>query len=73
MRHQIWKADSLRLRHELMGHLDHTASSASGELDCDYVKIILVVMTMRYGCMPVGNYEIKLRRKTQWDVMRSQE
>lgn len=51
-----------------MGHLDITASSGSGELDCDYVMIILVVMIIRYGCTPVGNYEIKVQRKTQRDV-----
>lgn len=45
-------AETLRLRHQ-------TPSFASREkLDCDYVKIISVVMIIRYGYTPLDNYEL---------------
>ena len=41
------------------GTPSHTASLASGEeLDCNYVTTIPVMMIIRYGCTPVGNYEL---------------
>jgi len=57
-----------------MEHHSHTASLASGEeLDCNYVTTIPVVMIIRYGCTPVGDYELGGGARRNRDMMRSQE